>query len=56
MEPVDYEAAARFGRFNYEIAREVADASERARWNLGDEFERASLSPRPQLTSAAKCI
>ncbi|MBB5519817.1 M28 family metallopeptidase [Amphiplicatus metriothermophilus] len=36
--PADYEAAARFAELNYRVARKIADASERPRWNEGDFF------------------
>jgi hypothetical protein len=36
--PVDYSAGAKFARLNYEIARELADADERAKWHAGDFF------------------
>jgi Zn-dependent M28 family amino/carboxypeptidase len=37
-QPIDYDAAARFAAVNYAIARELADAPERPRWNKGDFF------------------
>jgi hypothetical protein len=37
-QPIDFVAAARFARINYEIARELADAPERPRWNAGEVF------------------
>jgi Zn-dependent M28 family amino/carboxypeptidase len=37
-QPINYAAAARFAVVNYEIARELADAPERPRWNPGDFF------------------
>jgi Zn-dependent M28 family amino/carboxypeptidase len=37
-QPIDYKAAARFALVNYEIARELADAPARPRWNKGDFF------------------
>jgi Zn-dependent M28 family amino/carboxypeptidase len=37
-QPIDYDAAARFAAVNYAIARELADAAERPRWNKGDFF------------------
>ncbi|GAB4516859.1 MAG: M20/M25/M40 family metallo-hydrolase [Amphiplicatus sp.] len=36
--PADYEAAARFAELNYRVARKIADARERPRWNAGDFF------------------
>jgi hypothetical protein len=35
---IDYEAGARFAAINYAIARELANAAERPRWNKGDFF------------------
>lgn len=35
---IDYAAGARFAAVNYAIARELADVSERPRWNKGDFF------------------
>lgn len=35
---IDYAAGAKFARINYEIARELADAADRPRWNKGDFF------------------
>jgi len=35
---IDYAAGAKFAKINYEIARELADADERPRWNKGDFF------------------
>lgn len=37
-QPIDYAAGAKFARINYEIAREIADADERPKWNKGDFF------------------
>ena len=37
-QPINYAAGAKFARVNYEIARELADARERPRWNRGDFF------------------
>lgn len=37
-QPINYPAGAKFARLNYEIARELADADERAKWNAGDFF------------------
>jgi len=36
--PINYEAGARFATVNYLIARELANADARARWNDGDFF------------------
>ena len=36
--PIDYVAAAKFAQVNYEIARELADASDRPMWKTGDFF------------------
>ncbi|HEY0942002.1 MAG TPA: M28 family metallopeptidase [Steroidobacter sp.] len=36
--PINYAAGAKFARLNYEIARELANSDERARWNAGDFF------------------
>ena len=36
--PIDWTAGANFVRVNYEIARAIADAPERPRWNKGDFF------------------
>jgi len=35
---IDYAAGAKFARLNYEIARELADADARPKWNKGDFF------------------
>jgi hypothetical protein len=35
---IDYAAGAKFARLNYEIARELADAEARPKWNKGDFF------------------
>jgi Zn-dependent M28 family amino/carboxypeptidase len=35
---IDYAAGAKFARLNYEIARELADAGARPKWNKGDFF------------------
>lgn len=35
---INYSAGAKFARLNYEIARELADADERAKWKAGDFF------------------
>jgi Zn-dependent M28 family amino/carboxypeptidase len=45
-QPIDYQAAARFARVNYEIARELADGPERPRWNPGDFFGELFAGPR----------
>jgi hypothetical protein len=37
-QPIDWDAAARFARLNYLIARELADAPARPRWYRGDFF------------------
>jgi Zn-dependent M28 family amino/carboxypeptidase len=37
-QPINYVAAARFARVNYEIARELVNADQRPRWNEGDFF------------------
>ncbi|MGR4865801.1 M20/M25/M40 family metallo-hydrolase [Caulobacter sp. LARHSG274] len=37
-QPINYQAAARFARVNYEIARELANAPARPTWNRGDFF------------------
>ena len=37
-QPINYGAGARFALVNYEIARELANAPERPRWNPGDFF------------------
>jgi hypothetical protein len=37
-QPMNFTAAARFARVNYEIARELADAPDRPRWKAGDFF------------------
>lgn len=37
-QPIDWAAGARFAEVNYWIARELADAPERPRWNQGDFF------------------
>jgi len=44
---IDYAAGAKFARINYEIAREIADADERPKWNKGDFF--ASKFAQPQM-------
>ncbi len=44
-QPLNFTAAARFARVNYEIARELADAPERARWKAGDFFGGVFGSP-----------
>jgi Zn-dependent M28 family amino/carboxypeptidase len=36
--PIDYDAGARFAYVNYLIAREIANAAGRPRWNDGDFF------------------
>jgi len=43
---IDYSAGAKFARLNYEIARELANADQRAQWKAGDFF--ASKYSRPQ--------
>jgi hypothetical protein len=37
-QPINWTAAVRFARVNYEIARELANAPQRPRWNRGDFF------------------
>ena len=44
-QPINYGAAARFARVNYEIARELVDADERPRWNPGDFFGQLFAGP-----------
>lgn len=44
---IDYMAGAKFAKLNYEIARELADAPQRPRWNAGDFF--ASKFAQPAL-------
>lgn len=36
--PINYSAGAKFARLNYEIARALADADQRAQWKPGDFF------------------
>ncbi|WP_448502501.1 M28 family metallopeptidase [Sphingomonas sp.] len=38
LPPIDWESGVRFIEANYLIAREIADAPERPRWNKGDYF------------------
>ena len=38
MQEIDYEQGARFSELNYRIAREIANAAERPKWNDGDFF------------------
>jgi hypothetical protein len=42
---IDYAAGAKFAKLNYEIARELADAPERPRWNAGDFFASKFAQP-----------
>lgn len=42
---IDYGAGAKFAKLNYEIARELADAPQRPRWNAGDFFASKFASP-----------
>ncbi len=37
-QPIDYQAAAKFARVNYEIAHDLADAPQRPTWKAGDFF------------------
>ncbi|MBI1682584.1 M28 family peptidase [Caulobacter hibisci] len=37
-QPIDYQAAAKFARVNYEIAHDLADAPARPTWKAGDFF------------------
>ena len=43
--PIDWNAAAKFARINYEIAREIADAPEAPLW-YADSFFGKSLAPK----------
>jgi Zn-dependent M28 family amino/carboxypeptidase len=52
-QPINYGAAARFARVNYEIARELVDADERPRWNPGDFFGQLFGGPGAGSTTAA---
>jgi hypothetical protein len=47
-QPIDWNAAARFGRLNYLIAREIADAPARPRWYRGDFFGEAFAPNAPK--------
>jgi hypothetical protein len=44
-QPIDYAAAAKFAQVNYEIARELADAPAKPRWNAGDFFATRFAAP-----------
>ena len=46
-QPLNYAAGAKFARINYEIAREIADADERPKWNVGDFFGGKFAAPAP---------
>ena len=48
-QPIHWNAAARFARLNYEIARLLADSEQRPRWLPGAYFGAASApgAPRP---------
>ena len=43
---IDWAAGAKFARLNYEIARELADADARPKWNKGDFFATKFASPQ----------
>lgn len=43
---LDYAAGAKFARINYEIAREIADADARPKWNKGDFFGGKFAAPQ----------
>ncbi len=43
---LDYAAGAKFARINYEIAREIADADARPKWNKGDFFGSRFAAPQ----------
>ena len=45
--PIDWNAAAKFARINYEIAREIADARQAPRW-YADSFFGRSLAPKAE--------
>jgi len=45
-QPIDYLAGAKFARLNYEIARELADADARPKWNKGDFFGMKFAAPQ----------
>ena len=45
-QPIDYLAGAKFARINYEIARELADADARPKWNKGDFFGTKFAAPQ----------
>jgi len=45
-QPIDYLAGAKFARLNYEIARELADADARPKWNKGDFFGTKFAAPQ----------
>ena len=44
-QPIDYAAGAKFARLNYEIAKALANAPERPRWNRDDFFGRKFSQP-----------
>jgi Zn-dependent M28 family amino/carboxypeptidase len=45
-QPIDYLAGAKFARLNYEVARELADADARPKWNKGDFFGTKFAAPQ----------
>lgn len=45
-QPIRYDVGAKFARLNYEITRELADATARPTWNKGDFFGDKYAKPR----------
>jgi hypothetical protein len=45
--PIRYDVGVKFARLNYEITRELADATTRPSWNKGDFFGDKFTKPRP---------
>lgn len=54
--PIDWKAAAKFARINYEIGRELADAPEAPRWYQGSYFgdKFAAKQPKAPMAKAAR--
>ena len=54
--PIDWKAAAKFARINYEIGRELADAPEAPRWYQGSYFgdKFAAKQPKTPMAKAAR--
>lgn len=54
--PIDWKAAAKFARINYEIGRELADAPDAPRWYQGSYFgdKFAAKQPKAAMPKAAR--